>query len=246
MKRSLPTDLREEVSEAELNALDEFLMSSSREDRAMDVSTLQGFLTAVAIGPRTVMPSEWMPWVWDMHDGAKSADFATLEEANQVMSLVMRYYNATVRQFMNDPAAFEPAYFLARHWGAAEWCEGFLLGTQFDQEVWGLLMVSEPRWFTPFMRLGTEEGMALIKQQRDGERWMNEVVPSLVKMYAYWQERRNAQPEGHTGSSFSLGANTPRQPVVREAPKVGRNDPCPCGSGKKFKKCCAVDAPTLH
>jgi len=26
--------------------------------------------------------------------------------------------------------------------------------------------------------------------------------------------------------------------VKREAPKVGRNDPCPCGSGKKFKKCC--------
>ncbi len=27
--------------------------------------------------------------------------------------------------------------------------------------------------------------------------------------------------------------------VRRSAPKVGRNDPCPCGSGKKFKKCCA-------
>jgi uncharacterized protein len=26
--------------------------------------------------------------------------------------------------------------------------------------------------------------------------------------------------------------------IVREAPKVGRNDPCPCGSGKKYKKCC--------
>jgi uncharacterized protein YecA (UPF0149 family) len=26
--------------------------------------------------------------------------------------------------------------------------------------------------------------------------------------------------------------------VTREMPKVGRNDPCPCGSGKKFKKCC--------
>ncbi|MCL2318567.1 MAG: SEC-C metal-binding domain-containing protein, partial [Treponema sp.] len=26
--------------------------------------------------------------------------------------------------------------------------------------------------------------------------------------------------------------------VVRSAPKVGRNDPCPCGSGKKYKKCC--------
>ncbi len=30
----------------------------------------------------------------------------------------------------------------------------------------------------------------------------------------------------------------PNQPVVRDSPKVGRNDPCPCGSGKKFKKCC--------
>ena len=29
----------------------------------------------------------------------------------------------------------------------------------------------------------------------------------------------------------------PETPYVREAPKVGRNDPCPCGSGKKFKKC---------
>lgn len=30
----------------------------------------------------------------------------------------------------------------------------------------------------------------------------------------------------------------PQDPVVRQHPKVGRNDPCPCGSGKKFKKCC--------
>ena len=27
------------------------------------------------------------------------------------------------------------------------------------------------------------------------------------------------------------------KPITREAPKVGRNDPCPCGSGQKFKKC---------
>jgi uncharacterized protein YecA (UPF0149 family) len=30
---------------------------------------------------------------------------------------------------------------------------------------------------------------------------------------------------------------TPKQ-MARRPPKVGRNDPCPCGSGKKFKKCC--------
>ena len=30
----------------------------------------------------------------------------------------------------------------------------------------------------------------------------------------------------------------PLAPVRREVPKVGPNDPCPCGSGKKYKKCC--------
>ena len=30
------------------------------------------------------------------------------------------------------------------------------------------------------------------------------------------------------------------KPVVRDKPKVGRNEPCPCGSGKKYKKCCGA------
>ncbi|OVE81226.1 preprotein translocase subunit SecA [bacterium K02(2017)] len=29
-----------------------------------------------------------------------------------------------------------------------------------------------------------------------------------------------------------------QEPVVRDQPKIGRNDPCDCGSGKKYKKCC--------
>ena len=36
--------------------------------------------------------------------------------------------------------------------------------------------------------------------------------------------------------------NEPGKTVRRETPKVGRNDPCPCGSGKKYKKCCGVAA----
>ena len=38
---------------------------------------------------------------------------------------------------------------------------------------------------------------------------------------------------------FMNGEVVPVKPVVRSAPKTGRNEPCPCGSGKKFKKCCA-------
>jgi SEC-C motif-containing protein len=39
---------------------------------------------------------------------------------------------------------------------------------------------------------------------------------------------------------YEDGEMVKQQPVVREEPKVGRNDPCPCGSGKKYKKCCGT------
>ncbi|MHB8148174.1 MAG: SEC-C metal-binding domain-containing protein, partial [Vulcanimicrobiaceae bacterium] len=38
----------------------------------------------------------------------------------------------------------------------------------------------------------------------------------------------------------NLGDGEPQKPVHRDQPKVGRNDLCPCGSGKKFKKCHGV------
>lgn len=41
------------------------------------------------------------------------------------------------------------------------------------------------------------------------------------------------------GKWFYKDGNVVPSTVVRDQPKVGRNDPCPCGSGKKYKKCCA-------
>lgn len=37
---------------------------------------------------------------------------------------------------------------------------------------------------------------------------------------------------------FADGKMVTQKPYIRATPKVGPNDPCPCGSGKKFKKCC--------
>jgi uncharacterized protein YecA (UPF0149 family) len=39
------------------------------------------------------------------------------------------------------------------------------------------------------------------------------------------------------GAAASGGRDAKVETIQRQAPKVGRNDPCPCGSGKKFKKC---------
>ncbi len=52
-----------------------------------------------------------------------------------------------------------------------------------------------------------------------------------------------ASPAPSLEASESLEIPKVAVPVVRDQPKVGRNDPCPCGSGKKYKKCCGSGVP---
>ncbi|MBC7396623.1 MAG: YchJ family protein [Bdellovibrionales bacterium] len=48
------------------------------------------------------------------------------------------------------------------------------------------------------------------------------------------------RPDLKTKGWYYVDGKTMREPERRAEPKVGRNDPCACGSGKKFKKCCSV------
>ena len=43
--------------------------------------------------------------------------------------------------------------------------------------------------------------------------------------------------QGHADEARNISQSKP-QPIVNNGPKIGRNDPCPCGSGKKYKNCC--------
>lgn len=61
--------------------------------------------------------------------------------------------------------------------------------------------------------------------RQDGEEHDHAEVSTFVQRQGQWY--------------FSRAA-TPSSTVVRDSPKVGRNDPCPCGSGKKYKKCCGA------
>ncbi|KPK34606.1 MAG: hypothetical protein AMK70_07030 [Nitrospira bacterium SG8_35_1] len=51
------------------------------------------------------------------------------------------------------------------------------------------------------------------------------------------KKRQQAQMRLSRGGQ-EAAASQQQQPLKREGDKVGRNDPCPCGSGKKYKKCC--------
>lgn len=233
------------VTDADLERLDAFLCSEAVPESAMDVATLEGFLAALVIGPNVAMPSAWLPWVWDFEAGEAEVVYQSMEQAQEVMGLIMGLMNRIAHAFQHDPESFEPVFYRQAVWGAAEWCEGFLKATQlFDAESWTKLWAADAlkdigdtgrvRLVTPFLRLGDADGLAFTKKEGNAQRWVDAVVPSLVAIHTHWLARRSPAP-----------AVASRGPARREAPKVGRNDPCPCGSGRKFKKCCGQE-PTLH
>ena len=54
----------------------------------------------------------------------------------------------------------------------------------------------------------------------------------------FFEQAAATEAEAYQASQGDM----PSQPIRREEPKVRRNDPCPCGSGKKYKKCCGKAA----
>ena len=57
--------------------------------------------------------------------------------------------------------------------------------------------------------------------------------------YNYWESERGLAPAANEGKVIT--------PFKRDKPKISRNSPCSCGSGKKYKKCCGRSGPeTLH
>ena len=87
-----------------------------------------------------------------------------------------------------------------------------------------------------------KESFATFEQMMDGIeeqslRYLYLLQPVEDKEKVREMERRQRKQEMVMGPSEE--APEPRRPVIR-GPKIGRNEPCPCGSGKKYKKCCAL------
>ncbi len=219
------------VQGVDAEALDEFLRSDRSPPDSMMLSDLDGFLTGIAVGPERVMPSEWLPVVWGGEDPA----FADEAEAQVVLGGIMSRYNEILQQAENG--TIEPIFWVTPDGTeiAADWAEGFMQAVGLRAEAWEKLMKSkrDALLLFPILALcGDEDGGPLLDiDPEDEDRIMAEAaeaIPACIAEIAdYWRRRRPRQ-----------GAT----PGARSTPKPGRNDPCPCGSGKKFKKCCGQNA----
>lgn len=71
------------------------------------------------------------------------------------------------------------------------------------------------------------------------------VVSQRTNQRTHWRESREALAVpvlAGVGAREEASTGEKPQPVVHQGPKIGRNDPCPCGSGKKYKHCCGRNA----
>ena len=89
-------------------------------------------------------------------------------------------------------------------------------------------------------RKAAEAAAAAAKQaalEREKDQAKEDVKPRSAAVQAALKREQVAKPVRTSGDGTDTANKT-----VRKGKKVGRNDPCPCGSGKKYKKCCGRDA----
>jgi uncharacterized protein len=228
--------LDQDLDDEELQELGRFLASPGLVETSMDLYQVDGFFAAILSGPRTLMPSEWARWIWDSKHGEVAPEFEDLAEAQRILGLLMRHYNTVARALMDGAENFVPIYPQGNAAAASSWCAGYLAGLRFDREEWATLLFGKPKWFAPILSLGTANDESPTTDLRQVARWMREVAPSVAKIHAFWLAKRRAHALRVTTGRIPRAAGRLRPGL----PRTGRNDPCPCGSGKKFKRCCGT------
>jgi uncharacterized protein len=227
------------LSDEELDELDEFLLSDATSDETMVLEILDGYLTAIVVGPVTVMPSLWLPRVWGPTE-EDAPEFETMDQAQRIMGLILRHMNGIIGSLEHDAGAHEPLIgtrldpVSQRECADGEmWAYGFMEGVALCPQDWAPLLndSASSEAFRPIRLLGgehlTEEEKALIQTPEQRGRLSEKIPDSLGAIHRFWLPYREAMREEPVVASAS-----------RARPKVGRNDLCPCGSGKKFKRCC--------
>ena len=222
-----PSALTQEMIEE----LDEFLMSDDSPEECFLLSDLDGFLTGIVVGPDLIMPSEWLPLIW----GDGEPDFKDDNHAERIIGIIMSRYNEIIHQLDDEPGAFEPILYSGPDGSllAADWVEGFMDAFSLRIDSWDPLLADEDGRYLmgPLMAFLTDvDGKSLVAETPEELDLMmqesTESLPYVIKgINDYWKSRRST-------------ANDNAQAVSK---KVGRNDPCPCGSGKKYKRCCGLN-----
>jgi uncharacterized protein len=152
----------------------------------------------------------------------------------------MEYYNGVARTLMQRPDRYNPLFPVDKRNGDIIWelwIEGFEKAVRLRPDAWQKLLNADADTATAMRGMltlvdvargdrrvpGTDSGNLTATAPGDIPRW-------IVTLNAW--RRANYQP-------MQGNVPIPSSPFIA-ARKIGRNDPCPCGSGKKYKRCCGL------
>lgn len=225
------------LSDQEIDELNRFLLERIHEEEAeaapgeidegvLDISELDGFLTSIVSGPRLLMPSEWLPVVW----GDFEPEWASAEESERIITMLLRHLNGIVITLNEAPDDFEPIVLEVEEGEAIvtsveEWCLGYMKGVGLCTAAWEEGGDEVMDLLFPVMVFTTADGRSSLERLDEEElETLKLSLPATVrKLHTFWKAR---------------GELAKTVPFEHSKKQVGRNDPCICGSGKKFKKCC--------
>jgi uncharacterized protein len=212
------------LSESELDRLEQYLNAPERPESVLPLDMAQGLLAAVASAPEPVPQETWLAAIV-----GDDPEFASDEEEREITGLLARFAEDTARQ-LNEGDGFDFILYGDED-DLADWAEGYLVGIELADPRWDEVAGEEDydNILFPFLALtGDAKSMAL----EAGEEWMSEEEEARMLS----EVRDNFASHLLDVRRFWFEKSVPPT-VRRESPKVGRNDPCPCGSGKKYKNC---------
>jgi len=221
-----------------LKQLERELLSLS--DGAMLLEELDGFVAGLLVCPELIKPSEWLPVVWGSEEGDEPA-FDSLDHLNRVIGVVMEHYNDVARTLIERPARYDPLFAIDEQHNEIlweTWIAGFEKAVKLRPAAWQKLLAADRE---------TAQAMSGLLNLADVDRRDSRFTPEQL-------DALTAAAPDQIGpwvvalNDWRLANYAPTQDFLTQpssfptpAGKVGRNDPCPCGSGKKYKKCCGLN-----
>jgi uncharacterized protein len=230
----------------ELERLDKALMALPEENGAMLLPEFDGFCTGLLVCPDMIPPSEWLNQVWGP-DGPP--EFDSMDHMQAVLDLIMGHYNR-VAGMLTPPAYFGPVIDEVTSSGEVMWefwVEGFMTAVALRPEAWKKVTrdgddhtLAAMMGMMSLSRFARERSQYSQAEQRErDDDAVDLIMDSVLELNRF---AKGLPPEAlFEGMPWDTPnpANAPFAP--HRSTKIGRNEPCPCGSGKKYKKCCGAN-----
>jgi uncharacterized protein len=233
-----------ELTQKEIDRLSSFLKSIG--PLAMSLEGVDGLFTALICGPDMVMFNEYLPAVF-----GGEPEFGSNEEATEILGLLMRHWNVVadaLLRTLDQPGVYSPLLQTdaAGNVRGNDWASGFMQGVGMRERSWQPMLAGGEHGDTllPMVILKHEVGSAVLQDEqvyitpdrrKDLIETMIAVVPTI---HAHFAKARATVASNHGMAARAAMSGIKIQPPRRSSAKVGRNDLCPCGSGRKFKVCC--------